>query len=535
MFEKNVKGIQKNVENKKKKIAIITILVIILSAMFFSVIFSLINVGNTKILYGIEIEGIDVSNLTREEAKQKLENWYQEVVLQELILKYQEQEETINVENLQPDMDIEEAIEKAYKVGRAGNIIQNNYEIVFSMLLRNKISINIKLDEIQLEKRISEISAKLPGAIVESNYYIEENNLIIKKGTSGIQIKKEALEKQIKEHIYNEDKTISIPVENVSPKKIEIEKIHEEIYKEPQDAYISENPVEVHPHVNGVDFAITIEEAKQLLEEEKEEYCIPLKITVPEKTIDKLGEEAFPSVLGEYTTIYDISNKNRSINLELASKKIDGTIVLPGETFSYNKIVGERTIAQGYKEAAVYSGGKVVEGIGGGICQLSSTLYNAVLYANLEIISRTNHRFLTSYVPAGRDATVSWGTIDFKFKNNRTYPIKVVSTVKNGIVKIEIYGIKEEKEYQVTIQSSVTETIPYTTNYIEDNTIEKGIEVIDQNGFNGAKSVTYKIVTYNGIEVSRTVLSNDTYRPLEKIIRRGTKQKEIADSSDTIQ
>ncbi|MFR2533872.1 MAG: VanW family protein [Clostridia bacterium] len=520
-----IQDIEKKSKRISKKSCLLTIVILILIIMFFSIIFALIHVGNTNMLYGIKIGEVEVSGLTKEQAKQKLEQWYEQTVLKEITIEYKELKETINIETLNPKMQIEEAINQAYKIGRTGNIIQNNYTILMAMLWTKQIPIEIAIDEQQLEKKIEEISAKLPGAIIQNNYYIEDNHLIIKKGTSGIQIKEKDLIEKIKEQLIKQDKHITIPIEQVMPKAIDIEKIHEEIYKEAQDAYVSENPVEVHPHVDGIDFAISIEEAKELLQEDKEEYVIPLKITIPEKTTEKLGEEAFPTVLGEYTTIYDVSNKNRSINLELASDKINGTIVLPGETFSYNKTVGERTIAQGYKEAAIYSGGKVVDGIGGGICQLSSTLYNTVLYANLEIISRTNHRFLTSYVPTGRDATVSWGTIDFKFKNTRTYPIKIVSSVKNGVVKIGIYGIQEEKEYQVTIQSTVTETIPYTTNYIEDDTLEKGNQVIEQKGANGAKSVTYKIVTYHGIEVSRTVLSNDTYSPLEKIIRKGTKEE----------
>ncbi len=515
---------EKKNKQLSKKIWILSVLVIILMVMFFSIIFALMHMGNTNILHGIQIQGIDVSGLNREQAKEKIQQWYQDTILQDITIQYKELNETINIETLNPHIEIEEAVEEAYKIGRTGNIVQNNYSILIAMLWTKNIPIHITIDEEILNKRIKEVSAKLPGAIIQNNYYIEDTNLIIKKGINGIQIKEEELQQKIKEQITKTDKNIVIPVENASPKAINIEKIHDEIYKEPQDAYVSQNPVEVHPHVNGIDFAISMEEAKQLLLEEKEEYSIPLKITVPEKTTQKLGSEAFPTLLGEYTTIYDISNKNRSINLGLASDKINGTIVLPGETFSYNKTVGERTIAQGYKEAAIYAGGKVVDGIGGGICQLSSTLYNTVLYANLEIVSRTNHRFLTSYVPTGRDATVSWGTIDFKFKNTRTYPIKIVSSVKNGVVKIGIYGIQEEKEYQVTIQSTVTETIPYTTNYIEDDTLDKGTQIIEQNGANGAKSITYKIVTYNGIEVSRSVLSNDTYSPLEKIIRKGVKE-----------
>lgn len=332
---------------------------------------------------------------------------------------------------------------------------------------------------------------------------------------------KELLEETIRKE---ENRSFIIPVKEIAPKEINIEKIYEEIHKEAQNAYIEENPIEVHPHVNGVDFAISIEEANQILLEEKEEYIIPLKITVPEITLEKLGEKAFPHVLGTFSTTYSASNENRVNNLELASNKIDGTIILPGETFSYNKIVGERTIAKGYKEAAVYSGGKVVDGIGGGICQLSSTLYNAVIYANLEITERSNHRFLTSYVTAGRDATVSWGTIDFCFKNTRSYPVKIESSVKNGVVTTTIRGIKEEKEYEVIIESTVTEVIPYKINYIKDSKLPQGSEEIKQYGANGAKSVTYKVLKYNGAIVSRTLISSDTYSQLERIVKKGTKR-----------
>ena len=197
---------------------------------------------------------------------------------------------------------------------------------------------------------------------------------------------------------------------------------------------------------------------------------------------------------------------------------------MPGEIFSYNKIVGERTIAKGYKEAAVYAGGKVVDGIGGGICQLSSTLYNAVIYANLEITERSNHMFLTSYVTAGRDATVSWGTLDFCFKNTRSYPIKIQSSVKNGVVTTSIYGMREEKEYEVVIESTVLEVIPYKVNYIKDNTLPQGTEEIKQYGSEGARSVTYKVLKYNGVIISKELLSNDTYSSLERIIKKGTKK-----------
>ena len=301
-----------------------------------------------------------------------------------------------------------------------------------------------------------------------------------------------------------------------------------------ENAYISKDPIEVHPEIDGIDFEISIEEAKNILKEEKEQYIIPLKITFAEVTIEDLGREAFPHLLGTFSTTYSMTNSNRVTNLELAAAKIDGTIILPGETFSYNKVVGQRTISAGYKEAAVYSGGKVVNGIGGGICQISSTLYNAAVYANLEITKRANHMFLTSYVEAGRDATVSWGTVDFCFKNTRKYPIKIVSSVKNGVVTMQIYGMKEETEYEIIIENNIEEIIPYTTKYVKDYTKDEGTEEVKQYGSNGAKSTTYKITKHNGAVVKREILSKDTYSSLERIIVKGTKKIESENTSAQI-
>ena len=200
---------------------------------------------------------------------------------------------------------------------------------------------------------------------------------------------------------------------------------------------------------------------------------------------------------------------------------------MPGETFSYNQTVGERTIAEGYKEAGAYAGGRVVQDVGGGICQTSSTLYNAALLANLEIVDRSNHQFLTSYVDAGRDATVAWGSIDFQFKNTRTYPIKIEATAKNGVCKMSIYGIKEETEYEVVIQSEVLSYIPFTTKYENDETLDEGEEVVEQSGYRGCTSEAYRILKQNGEVVSKTLLSKDTYDPMTRIIKRGTKKEVV--------
>ena len=524
---RSVKKNNINIDFKKVGIpAGIALLIIV----FISVIFSLLNIGNNKIVNGVKIGDINVAGLTQAEATEKINTWKNEIVLKDIKVKYENFEENINVQELKPDFDTDKLVRDALAVGKSGNIIKDNYEILFTMLFSKQIPLDISLNEQELNKQITEINSKLPKALEESGYYIEESNLIIKKGKAGNEIEKDKFIDLLNNTIKNENKEINIPIKQSNPTEINIDNIYNEIYKETKNAYITQDPVEVHPEVNGVDFAISKEEAKNILNEDKEEYIIPLKITLAETTIEDLGKEAFPHLLGTFSTTYSMANSNRVNNLELAAEKINGTIILPDETFSYNKVVGQRTIAAGYKEAAVYSGGRVVDGIGGGICQISSTLYNAAIYANLEITERSNHMFFTSYVEVGRDATVSWGSVDFCFKNTRKYPIKIVSTVKNGVVTCQIYGMKEEVEYEIVIDNQIEEVIPFTTKYVKDYEKNETEEEVKQGGSNGAKSITYKIKKYNGAVVSKEILSEDSYSPLDRIIVKGTKKLESANA-----
>ena len=252
-----------------------------------------------------------------------------------------------------------------------------------------------------------------------------------------------------------------------------------------------------------------------------ETYTIPLKTLYPNVSTNDIGREAFPDLLSTYTTSYASSNANRSTNIALAASKINGTVLMPGEEFSFNGTVGKRTAAAGFKTATVYSNGQVTTDYGGGICQVSSTLYNSVLKANLEITNRVNHTFTVGYVPIGLDATVSWGSPDFKFKNSRSYPVKIVATTSNKRLTISVYGLKEDVEYEVELVSYRTGTVPYSTVYTTDSSLAKGQTRVVQSGSNGATSEAYKILKLNGKEVSRTLLSRDRYSPHNQIIARG--------------
>ena len=523
----------KKVRNKKRYIILAVVIgLILIIGLFVSTIFALANISNNNIINGISIAGIDVSRLSKEDAKAKIESIYNEKKEKDIPLKHGEYETTLSPILMEVNYKIDEAVEKAYSIGKSSNIFVNNYNILFALITKKDIPLEMTLNEEVTKQMIEDMNINLPDVVIESSYSVEDDELIITKGKAGIKIDAESLLSQVKERLNSpntSNEVIDIPVINKEPDPIDIDKIHEEVYKEAQDAYIVKEPFEVHPEVEGIDF--DVEAAKEILKEDKEEYVIPLIITEPSVTIDELGEEAFPDQLSTFTTRYDVSDVDRTTNLRLACQKINGTVLLAGETFSYNDVVGARTVAAGYKNAKIYEAGQVVDGLGGGICQISSTLYNAALQANLEIVERRNHQFVTSYVPAGRDATVVYGSTDFKFKNTRKYPIRIVATANAGIATVSIYGIKEEEEYTFKFSTKTISTIPYPTQYIDDSSIEQGKEVVQQKGANGLITETYISKYLNGKLISTDLLSRDTYSAMKRIVKRGTK----AVSNPTIQ
>ena len=516
---------KKKINKKQLKKIIISIIIVFIVVLFFSTVFALTNINNEKIISGVKIEGIEVSGLSKEEAKAKIETAYSEKLEQNIELKYQDFASELNPTLMELKYDIESAVNQAYSLGRESNIFVNNYNILGTLIGKRDIDVNMSINEDVTKKTIEDIGTNLPGILTQSSYSIEEDKLIITRGKEGIVINTDELLSDVKDVLNDinvKDVTMEIPVETKTPEDIDIDKIHSEVYKEVKDAYYTKDPFTVYPEVEGVDF--DVEKAKEIISAEvKDEYVIDLIITKPKVTIDQIGTEAFPDQLATFTTRYDASDKDRTTNLVLACQKINGKVIMPGATFSYNETLGPRTVAAGYKNAKVYENGQVVDGIGGGICQISSTLYNSALMSDMEIVERRNHQFVTSYVGAGRDATVVYGSTDFKFKNTRTYPVKIVASAKSGVATVSIYGIKEaDREYTYSFSTKTISTIPYTTKYVEDSSLAPGKEVVKQKGANGLVTQTYMTKMLNGKVVSTELLSKDTYSAMQRIIRRGT-------------
>lgn len=250
---------------------------------------------------------------------------------------------------------------------------------------------------------------------------------------------------------------------------------------------------------------------------------------VTTKSIDpKISSGVLEKINGKissYTTTFKNSSNERATNVELSANSINGTILMPGESFSFNKIVGPRTRERGYKDAAIIVGNVYESGLGGGICQTSSTLHQAVVRAGIVPTQRRNHSLPTSYMPLGFDAVVAWGSLDYVFKNTYSFPILIDVSTAGRTLTISIYGDVTAVDKEYSTVSETYESVPYTTKTIKDNKIANGKQVVEKNGVNGTKVKVY-IVTKDkktGKVLDKKFMWNDYYVPQQKVIRVGTK------------
>lgn len=239
----------------------------------------------------------------------------------------------------------------------------------------------------------------------------------------------------------------------------------------------------------------------------------------PRRLASELGNVEFGQVLGFFETRYDRSQRQeaRTFNLRLAASKLDGTVLLPGEIFDFNASVGPRDEANGYKVASVIAEGELVDGIGGGTCQISGTLHGAAFFAGLDIVERYPHTRPSSYIKMGLDATVVYPTINFRIRNNFSFPVVLHQSVKNGVVRAEILG--PTRESTVTLIRRVLDAIPYEEVERPDKDLPEGVRVLGQRGVPGFKLRRYRLVR-RGMHAVRERW-DEVYPPTTQIVRLG--------------
>ena len=352
----------------------------------------------------------------------------------------------IKAENVGWTATAEEAAQAAFDYGRDGNLFTNFFNYVRTSFNGHEIA-----DDLTKETKESVLRALVKKAVDAANDAMTEGNmevdlekkvLRIVKGGDLFMLDTDEVYDRVTEALEKGTREISCIKqlnENTEVEDVDLEALHDEVCGEPENASYDTEKKEIVEGKPGVEF--DLQEAERLWNDANagDLVEIPLEVTEPEFKKENV-KELYADKLASKSTSLSGSSSNRINNITLAAQKINGVIIEPGKSFSYNTTVGQRTTARGFREAGAYVNGQVVNEVGGGICQVSSTLYYCTLYSNLKITARTNHYFPVAYIESGLDATVSWGAPDFRFENNRTFPVKIVAYVSGGSVTVEIWG-----------------------------------------------------------------------------------------------
>lgn len=529
-----------NPHSSKKPIAAAAVIFIIIVLVLIPCI--LAATSNT-IYPRTTVAGINVGGMTTAQA--------QDVLAQELPSAYEDETLSITVDRssagVQGDeasavfelplsdvsvtADAEQSARNAYENGRSGNFFTSGIAYARSLLLGSQAAAQMTVDTSSLQDEITKIATQADIPITECAWRIDGETLVVTKPKSGYVIDQDALLQSVEEAINEHDlKGISCELTESAPVSVTMEDIYNDAHREATNAYYDKTEGTVKDGDVGVDFDPAAAQAQMDEAEPGTEFSIPITVTEPKISKEEMTENLFRDKLGSCTTSVG-GTSNRKHNVGLAAQSCNGVILNPGETFSYNETLGERTAANGYRSAAAYVGGKTVLEYGGGICQVSSTLYLAVLRSNLEIVNRTNHMFYPGYIPYGMDATVSWGGPDFKFKNNTDYPIKIVATYSGGKSTCTIYGTNTTGN-TVKMEYKVLSTTPYKTVTQEDSSLAPGTSKEAQNGYTGYKVVTYRCVyDKNGNLISRNQEATSTYRSRDRIVLVGPEKQTTTPST----
>ncbi len=302
----------------------------------------------------------------------------------------------------------------------------------------------------------------------------------------------------------------------------ELRRLKDELDRHPVDARLDLEKRRLIPEILGqlvdVDASLGVIQTAVARGDKKARLVVePQK---PRRVAAELGNVEFDAVLAAFETRYNRAERYqaRTFNLRLAASKLDGTVLLPGEIFDFNEVVGPRDEANGYKVAPVIAEGELVDGIGGGTCQISGTLHGAAFFAGLDIVERYPHTRPSSYIKMGLDATVVYPTINFRIKNGFDFPVVLHQTVKNGVVRAEVLGPANPRT--VTLIRRITQAIPYEEVERPDKDLPSGLRVLSQRGIPGFKLHRYRIVRRGEHAVRERW--NDLYPPTTQIIRVGS-------------
>ncbi|WP_192929762.1 VanW family protein [Alkaliphilus serpentinus] len=443
-------------KNFKFKWILLIAAIILITTMITLMVIGAFMLNQKTIYKNVYIESVDVSRLSKEEANKKItEILNSEIDNHQLELKHNEKIWIIPYSNIGYRYNYDEAVEKAFSVGRKGSIWNRIKEINST---RNKplfISLSSSYEGAKLQPLINEIRKEIEREPIDASITRINGSFRVKEEILGHKLLEEQLLKLMEDRIEG----------------------------------FSSEPIK-----------------------------IPTEIIEPQLTSIQLDE--IKDVLGEFQTTFNPSSEGRATNIRLASESINNRLLMPNEGFSFNEATGPRGLEEGYQIAPVILNGKLVPGIGGGICQVSTTLYNALVRADLEVVRRQNHSLPVAYVPLGHDATVADGYIDLQFINNKEYPIYLVSYTEGDQLYVGVYG-KRTDHVTISLDSKVVGVIEPQIEVRKDPNLTAGERRVEREAKRGYRVTTFKVYYRDSKEIKREEISTDYYRPVKGIVAEG--------------
>lgn len=463
--EKAKDGKFKNIIGKNKNIIIIASTVIVLGAGIIGAY--IINVENKvagwreRIYPGVQAYGIDLGGKTKEEAIN--------ILNEELVSLIGNKNIKVTVGDKKFELkysDITPSVSASETVEKALQYGKDSSLFDKKKMIENGIDVKVdtvlSYDEEKVNEFVNYVNGQVKINAVDASISINGGNISVIPGSNGKSIDTEELTNKIKACI------------DPDPEKFE------------------EVSVEMH------------------------EYSP--KIT--SKSLNKID-----GIISSYSTTFSNNDSGRVENLRIASGYINGTLLMPGDEFSYNNTIGPTTAERGYKKANTYVGSKIFPDYGGGVCQVSSTLYRAIIQANIRSTERRNHSMTVGYAAPGLDATVAAGYIDYKFVNTYDFPIYIQGYLSGNRVVFNIFGNKEAmngKTYELV--NEILETYNYGTEEVKDSTLNEGTRIVTSSGVNGCKASGYLVTYQNGVQINKELISTDIYTAKNQVVSVGTKK-----------
>ena len=486
-------------QTRVKRSASVTVILVALIAVIIFLAASYLYLENANlrgiIIDNVYVAGVNVGGMTQAEAIEAVSaataNTFSNIPMKVKVL---ESEATIPVSCV-GKFNIRKAIREAYRFGNTGSAEKKEQEqyIAFSKGYHVDITPYLNLDTERIQEILWDLGSNYSTTLTQPTCNItgEKPNqtLTINLGVPEYGLDIDVLYQQVMT-TYSQNKFETEGYcSMISPDPIDIESIHKQHYVAPVNATFDAELKEIVEGKNGYGFDLNT--AKKKISEAKDGSTIEIALQelTPEITAEKLKTMLYRDTLASYTASAD-SESNRDTNLRLACEAVNGTILYPGDVFSYNETLGRRTADKGYKPGPMYVGNETKMGLGGGICQVSSAIYYCAMLSDMEILVRKNHGFASSYVPLGMDAAISWGSLDFRFQNTSDYPIRIEATADGGDTTIVFYGT-DLKDYYVKIEYEVLDTNSYNLSY----------KTYPANNAEGYKNGDYVVEPYTGYDV----------------------------------